>query len=388
MVQRAISGYLDQVKSGFPVLFITGPRQSGKTTLARSHFPEYSYCNLEDLDQRKLAEEDPRGFLEQYKERGVILDEAQRVPGIFSYLQGIVDQSGKMGKYVLTGSQNFLLMERVTQSLAGRVALINLLPFSCSELREGYPGRSADLDQQLYSGGYPPVYDRGLDPGVFHNSYIQTYIERDVRSIRSIGDISRFRHFVQLCAGRIGRLLNLAALGSELGIDAKTVRAWLSVLEASYVLFLLPPYHRNFNKRIVKHPKLYFHDTGLACTLLGLENAGQLRTHYLRGELFENHIIAELFKQRVNLGRAPGLFFWRDNTGNEVDLLLEHGGVLRAVEIKSSATINVSFFAGLDRFQEYASLPAASCHLVYGGDLDSMHREMSVLGWRSLEKIP
>ena len=284
----------------FPVVSLTGPRQSGKTTLVKALFPDYAYVNLENLDDRAAAVDDPKGFLRVYQKDGVIIDEAQKVPELFSYLQGIVDNSRAMGKYILTGSHNFLLLENITQSLAGRVGVMHLLPFGFDELTATVITDETVLDQVIFSGMYPPLHDRKITPPDFYPSYLQTYIERDVRAIKNIGNLNTFTRFLQLCAGRIGQLLNLSSLGTEVGVDAKTVRSWLSILEASFVIFFLSPYYKNYNKRVVKQPKLYFYDTGVVCSLLGLNASSQLSNFYLRGSLFENFVIAESLKYRIH----------------------------------------------------------------------------------------
>ena len=316
MVPRTLVGPIKSAVRSFPVLTVTGPRQSGKTTLLRATFPDYTYVNLEALDQRRLAEEDPRGLINRHIERGIVIDEAQRVPDVFSYVQTIVDEHDVLGKVILSGSQHFLLLEQVTQSLAGRAMILHLHPFSVVELPKTLVN---PVDSTLFSGMYPPLHDRRIEPAIFYPTYIQSYVERDVRSVRNVTDLSAFSRFLQLCAGRIGSLLNVSSLANELGLDHKTVRAWLSVLEASFVVFLLPPYHRNFNKRVVKQPKLYFYDTGLACSLLGLESENQLASHYLRGSIFENFVIAEYRKIITHTGRRPHIYFLRDSSGTEVD---------------------------------------------------------------------
>ena len=381
MYPRTLQPHLQEMAKVFPIIAVTGPRQSGKTTLSRAAFPNHNYINLETPDIRRAAIDDPRLFLKYYGRHGVIIDEAQKVPEIFSYLQEIVDEKKQMGEYILTGSHNFLLMENISQSLAGRVSIHHLLPFSINELPDACR-QSQKLDQLLYTGMYPAIYDRNISPENYYPSYLQTYLERDVRSLKNIADLHLFQRFLRLCAGRVGQLLNLSAIGNELGIDAKTVRSWLSVLEASFIVFFLSPYHRNYNKRIVKHPKLYFHDTGLACALLGLTDTQQIANHYLRGALFENFIIGEFLKQQLHHGRWPDIFFWRDNTGNEIDLLIEGGNQLTAVEIKSGTTINESFFKNLIKFQKYAGVGPENCCLVYGG-IDSLpRRHAQVHGWR------
>ena len=366
MIGRDITSKLKELAKGFPVLSLTGPRQSGKTTLVREVFPDYTYLNLENLDVMAAAEEDPRRFLEAYRETGAIIDEAQRSPELFSYLQGIIDESGLMGRYVLTGSQNFLLLEKIRQSLAGRTAILHLLPFSSAELKSA--GVYADdLDTVLHRGSYPPVFGRPVQPEDFYPSYIETYLERDLRTLKSVGDLSLFRKFLILCAGRTGQLLNMSALGNEVGVDHKTIQAWISVLEACFIVYLLRPYHRNWNKRVVKQPKLYFYDTGLLCSILGIKRQEDLAGYHLRGSIFENHVVSEQLKAQYNGGQRPAIYFWRDHSGHEIDLILERGPKIKAVEIKSGATLHPSFFDGLSWFCRQTGLPASQCALVYGG---------------------
>ncbi len=378
MIRRKAEPTLEQLKRGFPVVAITGPRQSGKTTLARSFFRDYEYLSLEEIDIRREAVEDPRGFLDRRK-GGFVLDEVQHAPELFSFLQGMVDREKEMGRVVLTGSQNFQMMERITQSLAGRVGLVELLPFSWSEL--GVAESRKSLDAVLFEGGYPPVHDRKLAPDLWYPRYIQTYVDRDVRSLRQVGDLLTFQKFIRLCAGRIGQLINFSSLANECGIDAKTAQAWLSVLETSYILFRLTPHHRNFNKRLVKQPKLYFTDTGLACSLLGIESADQIETHYLRGGLFENAVIVNCLKRRYNVGKPSNLFFWRDHLGREIDLIEAKGDKLHATEIKSGATINDSFFKNLEWFAETAGDAMGDAQVVYGGNRPSGKKDRSAVPW-------
>lgn len=380
MIPRQLSEKLTHLAKGSPVLCLTGPRQSGKTTLVKSVFSKYAYVSLENIDAMQAAKEDPRRFLAPHQNSGVIIDEAQRVPELFSYLQGIVDSSGQMGRYVLTGSQNFLLLEKITQSLAGRAAVLHLMPFSASELESaGLAG--ASLDEVLFKGAYPALFDRPVAPADFYPSYIETYLERDVRSMKNIGDLALFRKFVLLCAGRVGQLLNLTSLGNEVGVDHKTIRSWLSVLETSFLIFLLRPYHRNWNKRVVKQPKLYFYDTGLLCSLLGLRSAADLASHHLRGGMYENYVIAEHLKQQHHAGIRPSAYFWRDYSGHEVDLIIEKGQTIQAVEIKSGETLNPQFFDGLRWFCKQTGLSSADCTLVYGGSEKQGRAEGSVLPW-------
>jgi len=386
MISRILQTHINNMAKVFPVVAVTGPRQSGKTTLVKATFPDYDYVNLENLDDRSSAVEDPRLFLKYHGRQGVIIDEAQKVPELFSYLQQIADETEKMGNYIITGSQNFLLMEKVSQSLAGRVSINNLLPFSINEFSEETI-LNKDLDLILYTGMYPAIYDRKILPENYYPSYLQTYLERDVRSLKNIANLNLFQRFLQLCAGRTGQLLNLSNIGNELGIDGKTVRSWLSILEASFIIFLLPPYFNNFKKRIIKHPKLYFYDTGLVCSLLGLKSSEQLVNHYLRGALFENFVIGEYLKMKRHQGLNPNIYFWQDNSGNEVDMLIDDGGSLSAVEIKSGATNNQDFFRNLIKFQKFSGTTAENSYLVYGGERSMPRKNGQVLSWRDLSNL-
>ena len=313
-----------------------------------------------------MAQSDPKGFIRNLPRKSII-DETQYLPDLFSYIQTVVDRENVAGMYILSGSQNFLLMQNVTQSLAGRAAVLKLLPFSYQELKCAHraPGTP---DEAMFHGGYPRIYDKNIKPNEFFPHYIQTYIERDVRLLRNIPDLSLFIRFIKLCAGRIGSLINISSLANECGITTTTAQAWLSVLETSYVVFLLKPYYKNYNKRLTKSPKLFFSDTGLACSLLSIENTTQLNTHYLRGALFENWVIAEYLKKSYNMVKDPSLFFWRDSNGNEIDLIIEKGDELDAIEIKSNDTMNFSHFKGLDYWQKLTGASSTKCHLVYTGE--------------------
>lgn len=381
MIHRVALGKLKELARGFPIVAVIGPRQSGKTTLVQEAFKRHAYLSLEDLDVRDEAREDARGFLRR-RQGDFILDEVQHVPELFNYLQTYVDQKKRMGGVVLTGSQNFLLMERISQSLAGRVGLLPLLPFSWPEIKT-VTGKDKPLDEVLFTGSYPPIFDRGVSPVDWYPRYAQTYIDRDVRLIRNIGDLSRFQRFVRLCAGRIGQLLNFSNLAADCGIDTKTAQSWISVLEASYIVFLLRPHFRNFRKRLVKQPKLYFVDTGVACALLGIESSDQLSTHYLRGGLLENWVILERLKKRFNAGLNSNLYFWRDNTGHEIDLLEETGQTLHAWEIKAGETVQSDWVKGLNWFQNLSG-PDTKLTLVYGGDRSSSRMGIPVRSWRKL----
>jgi len=311
IVRRRASEALARFQSGFPVIGITGPRQAGKTTLARIAFPDKPYITLEDPDHLDYARSDPRRFLDQFSD-GAILDEVQRCPELFSYLQGIVDQHQVMGEFILTGSQQFGFRQQVAQSLAGRIAMLHLLPFSSLELRQhGFVEQG--LDEEMFRGFYPPVYDRPVLPADWYASYVQTYVERDVQQLIRVKDVNSFRLLLKLCAGRVGQLLNLSSIGNDAGVSHNSIKEWLSVLEASYITFRLSPHHQNFSKRLIKSPKLYFYDTGLLCWLLGIRSAEQLATHAMRGAIFENYVIAELAKQYYSSGEVPPFYFWLAN---------------------------------------------------------------------------
>lgn len=381
-IPRNAESKLKHFANGYPALVVTGPRQSGKSTLVRHAFPEHSYISLEDLDQREFAETDPRGFLNQFTE-GVILDEAQRCPALFSYIQTRVDEKRQPGEFILTGSQQFGLLSGIRQSLAGRAALMTLLPMTYDELqRAGKVGK--DLDTTLFDGSYPPIFDRGLEPHPWYGNYVRTYLERDVRQLIKVQDLSTFQRFLRLCAGRTGQLLNLSALANDCGITHNTAKAWISVLEASYLVHLLPPHHQNFNKRLVKTPKLYFLDTGLATWLLGIQNSTQLSTHVQRGALFESWVISELLKARYNVGENSNLYFWRDRAGHEVDLLIDHGTHLSPLEIKSGQTTNTDYFKGLAFWIDLAGDHTKKAWLVYGGDSRQRRSDVTVLPWHEI----
>ena len=383
MVKREIESLVLRLAKGYPALAITGPRQAGKTTLARSAFPDRPYVSLENPDTRELATEDPRGFLKKYED-GAILDEAQNCPALFSYLQEVLDSSRQTARFILTGSQQFGLVQGITQSLAGRIGMVQLLPFSC---HEAYRGTPPGLDEALWRGAYPPVHDRELDPSLWYANYIQTYVERDVRKLVNVQDLTSFQRFVRLCAGRVGQLLNLSQLGAEAGITHNTAKAWLSILEASYIVFQLQPHHRNFNKRLIKTPKLYFYDTGLAVWLLSIREVQQLDTHPQRGALFENWVISEALKTRFNRGLPSNLYFWRDRAGHEVDLLLENPTELIPVEIKSGQTVNSDFFTGLEDWLTLAQPSQPRAWLVYGGSENHQRKNTRVLSWRNLPAL-
>ena len=380
MIPRTAERVIRSLLKGFPVLTITGPRQSGKTTLARAVFPERPYASLEDPDVRLAARDDPRSFLERFRD-GAVLDEVQRSPDLLSYLQSHVDAGKQMGRFILTGSQQFGLLSSVSQSLAGRTAFIELLPFSLDELAKA-DRLPADTDTALLTGCYPPLYDRDLAPSAWFGAYVTAYVERDVRQMLKIQDLETFQRFVRLCAGRTGQLLNLSSLATESGITHNTAKAWVSVLEASYLVFLLRPHHANFNKRLVKTPKLYFFDTGLLSWLLGIRTAEQLATHPLRGSIFETMVVSELAKSRLHRGERPNLFFWRDSSGNEVDVVAEQGNALIPVEIKSGKTVTGEAFASLEKWRVLAGKACRKPTLIHGGAERYQRNGVSVIGWR------
>jgi predicted AAA+ superfamily ATPase len=385
MIPRDVAPLAAELARQYPVLTLTGPRQSGKTTLCRSLFPDKPYVTLEDPDMRHFANEDPRGFLKSIK-GGAIVDEIQRAPQIPSYLQAMVDADPVPGRFILTGSQQFELMLQVSQSLAGRTAVLRLLPFSLAEVARLHPVPS--LAQTLLTGFYPRIHDRGLDPSRALGDYFATYVERDLRQLAAVHDLQRFERFVRLCAGRVGQLVNLTSLGNDAGISHVTARAWLDLLQTSYIVHVLPPWFTNTSKRLVKSPKLYFYDVGLACWLLGLRSADQVARDPLFGSLFENLVIMEALKNRFNQGESAEMYFLRDATGNEVDLLIPSGRQLRAVEIKAGATVNTDYFRGLRGFAAAFPNVLEGGSVVYGGDIDQARSDWPVIGWRRLQYPP
>lgn len=382
MIDRTLKEKLLHFARLYPVVTLTGPRQSGKSTLLKHTFPDYNYVSLEDIDMRNFAQEDPRGFIATYP-RHTIIDEAQRVPSLFSYIQTHVDNTDECGTYLLAGSHNFLLMESVNQSLAGRTAVLKLLPFSHQEMAAG-KCLSQDIDLEIFTGGYPRLFDKGIAPQEYYPHYIQTYVERDVRTLKNISDLDKFVRFVKLCAGRIGQLLNLASLANEVGVSVPTANSWLSILSASYICYLLRPDWNNFSKRLVKTPKLYFHDTGLACSLLGITDSSQVNTHFLRGGLFENMVINEFQKRNWNNAVEGDLRFWRNSQGDEIDLLDYAGNLPRAYEIKSGKTVSSDFFKGLLKWSKLTDTPTDHLNVIYGGDSDMNTSNGKVIGWETI----
>jgi predicted AAA+ superfamily ATPase len=383
MIERDLTTKLRAVARAFPAVTVTGPRQSGKSTLCRAVFPHHAYANLEPLDVRLFAQEDPRAFLAQFP-HGAILDEVQRCPQLPSFLQVLIDQDPAPGKWILTGSHNLNLLESVSQSLAGRTAVLHLLPLSHGEiLRFHQP--SLTLDETLFTGGYPRIFDRKLDPSDWLGAYVATYLERDVRNILKIGDLATFQRFVELCAGRTAQLLNLSALGGDCGISQPTAKAWISVLEASFILFRLPAFSRNPAKRLVKMPKLHFYDTGLVCWLLGIRTPEQLRNHPLRGSIFETWVASEIIKSRIHHNVTGGLFHYRDRHGCEVDLICSAGESLVTVEAKSGATVAEDMLASLRKVHAEIHSPGTSHPwLVYGGDIRQKRSDVTVLPWHTI----
>lgn len=368
MIERRILKKIKSQMKNFPVITLTGTRQCGKSTLLREALPEFEYVSLEDPDIRRIAVEDGRGFIDSLK-HPVIIDEAQYAPRLFSYIQTFVDKSGKMGQIILSGSHNFLLMESISQSLAGRAAVLRLAPFSIEELGKAEELPS-DVDQLMYLGQYPRIYDKHIDPADYFPSLIQTYIERDVRLIRNIPDSDLFRRFLYLTASRSAQVVNITELSASLGISQPTVRAWLSILKESYIIFSLPPYFKNLNKRLVKSGKLYFYDTGLLCYLLGIDNPENLKRSEMRGAVFETLMISEYMKSRIFEGAEPRGFFIRDTNQKEIDLLTEDGGIRSAYEIKASSEMNMKYLSNMKRMAELLDISPEYCNCIYAGDRD------------------
>jgi len=388
VIDRHLTPTLLRVAQGFPVVTVTGPRQSGKTTLVRQVFGDKPYVSLEDPSELAFAQEDPRGFVSRFRS-GAVFDEAQRWPPLFSYLQGMVDAERMPGRFVLTGSQQFGLLAGVSQSLAGRAVVLALLPLSLGEWPQA---GAAGLDALMTVGGYPALHAQsGLLPHDWFASYVATYLERDVRQVLKVQDLGSFQRFVRLCAGRVGQLLNLTALANEAGVAHSTARNWMTVLESSHLVHLLPPYHRNFGKRLVKMPKLYFIDTGLACWLLGVRSPEVLALHPQRGALFENWVVSEFLKARLNQGQPADLFFWRDNNGVEADLLFEvatpKGTLLQTVEIKSGQTVTPDTIRAGRRSAAFAGEEALEPWLVHGGEEQYQRSGVNVISWRGVPAV-
>ena len=384
MIKRSITKKILEYYKQYPIISLIGPRQSGKTTLVKNIFPKKPYVNLEDLENREFALNDPKGFLSQY-ENGAIIDEVQRVPELMSYLQVAADEKKKNGLFILTGSQNFLLMESIGQSLAGRTAIFNLLPFSLSELfLAKVKFNKTKIDDLLFNGFYPKLFNQKVDAAGYYANYIQTYVERDARLIKNISNLSAFKRFLNLCAARTGQLLNISSLAEDCGINQKTAKSWLSILEASFIIYLLRPHYKNYGKRVIKMPKIYFYDTGLLCSLLGLTDKKQLKNHYLRGGIFESFVISEFVKYKYNQGAAPNVYFWRNKAGNETDLLIEVPNKIIPIEIKSGQTITDNYFKGLKYYNNLSRGSGKDSYVIYGGNLKQQRSEGNVFGWKYL----
>ncbi len=374
MIEREISPYLKKLIKKYPVITITGPRQSGKTYLAKNTLINYQYVNLEDLEIRSFAKNDPKGFFKKYPGK-LIIDEIQRVPELTSYIQVVTDEKNQSGQFVLTGSQNFQIMDTLSQSLAGRTANLTLLPFSFNEIEKKYKKKDF-IDKLIFTGFYPRIYDKRLNPTEMLSSYVASYVERDLKQLSAIKNLDLFQRFMVLCAGRVGQLLNLNNISNDLGVSSNTLKEWLSLLRASYIIFLLQPFHPNINKRLVKSPKLYFYDVGLVCYLLGIDNEKQLKTHPLRGQLFENLIVIEVLKHRYNNGLNNNLSFYRDSNSNEIDLIYQTADRFTAIEIKSTNTIRFDKEYGRDIFKNIENIKSIMKNkvknkvIIYSGDND------------------
>lgn len=384
MIQRDASSKIKQLAKKFPAVGLLGPRQSGKTTLAKELFPKKPYVSFENQDNILLVTKDPRAFLDQYK-TGAIFDEIQRVPQLLSYLQGVIDdQPKKVGLFIITGSQNLLLLESVSQTLAGRIAFIHLLPFSYSELASSKYGTQS-LNKLILNGGYPRLYDRKIKPVDFYPNYLLTYVERDVRQIKNITNLAMFQRFLKVCASRVGQEVNYTSIANDTGVDQKTVLSWFGILEASFIAFRLQPFYNNLGKRLTQMPKLYFYDTGLCCSLLELETESHVNTHPLRGALFENLIILELLKTRFNNGQRSNLFYWRDRTGNEIDVLLDQSSQVVPIEIKTAATFTNDYIKGINYWRKI-NPNTKNAFVVFTGKTASLDK-ISILNWKEIASI-
>lgn len=383
MIRRNATAKILEMADKFPVLVFTGPRQSGKTILSQLIFPEYRYVSLENPDNLEFAQNDPNGFLKIY-DKYVIIDEAQNAPQLFSYIQQIVDESGVSGHYILSGSQNYLMLEKITQSLAGRVYLMELLPLCFSE---SDTVKKQDAYTSIIYGGYPRIYDKHINPSDFYPSYIQTYIERDVRTMLHVQDLSLFRKFIDLCAIHSGQIFNANSISKAIGVDLKTVQRWLSILETSYIAFTLKPWHKNFSKRIVKSPKLYFYDTGLLSYLLGIEDPEELLTSVYKGSLFENYALVEIMKNHKNNGLNRNYYFWRDSNGNEIDLIIERGLKIQCVEMKASATVKSEFLKSLHYLDGLDPTLQIKHYLINTQDESQQRTNETIVSWKNIEVI-
>jgi len=377
MLKRKIIPKANYLLEKFPVISVTGPRQSGKTTLIRNYFPDYTYYNLEMPDFREWATSDPKEFLNTIGEK-VILDEIQRVPDLFSYIQVFSDERNTTGQYILSGSQNFLLMQNISQSLAGRVAILKLLPFSLAEIKESTI--KYEIEKLIFNGLYPRIYDKNIAPQDYYPNYLQTYIERDVQLLRNIVNQNNFIQFVRLCAGRAGQIINHASLANDAGISVSTVKEWLSILEASYIVYFLYPHPKNYNKRLIKMPKMYFYDTGLLCYLLKIKTYNDLQYHFAKGAIYENFVINDILKQIYNRCEVPAAYFWRDKNGHEIDLILELNNKIYPIEIKAAKTMSTDYFKNLTYYNKISGNPAEYSYVFYAGDNKFKMAEGNLIG--------
>lgn len=381
MIQRKAQEKLIQLSQSFKIVAVIGPRQSGKTTLVKATFPYKTYVSLENLDNRAFAEEDPRGFLETYQ-KGAIFDEIQRVPKLFSYLQEILDNSTEKGLFILTGSNNFLLQENISQTLAGRLGYLSLLPFSYEELNID----DKTDNQWMFDGFYPPVYDQEISPTDWYSNYIKTYLERDVRQIKNINNLLVFDKFLRILAGRTGQELNMTAIGNEVGVSTKTIQSWIGILVSSFIIYLLRPYYNNYKKTIVKRPKIYFYDTGVVCSLLRIQNNEQLENYPLRGAIFETMVISETIKAYTNKGIEPPLYYWRDKTGHEVDLIIDDFDDKKAIEIKSGKTILSEWFKKLNYWKKLTSIEKS--YIIYAGNQEQNRSNLTkITNWKKIKSV-
>lgn len=381
MIARTLENKLKLLYTKFPVISVTGPRQSGKTTLIKEVFKNLPYVSLENPDDRAFALEDPRGFLNNYP-KGAIFDEVQRVPQLFSYIQGLVDADPSI-KFIISGSQNFLLSEQISQSLAGRVGILKLLPFSMFELKAAN-SLSENFEDVAYKGFYPRIFDQNIDPEDFYPNYLQTYVERDVRQLSQVGNLNTFTTFLKLCAGRAGQLLNMSELSNEAGVSVNTIKSWVNILETSYIVFRLYSHHKNYNKRLTKMPKLYFYDTGLLSYLLGIKKSSQIKIHFAKGAIFENLVIGELMKRHLHIGKEPNLYFWRDNKGKEIDLIIDDGEFITPIEIKSGSTKRSDYFNGLDYWNKISENDPVKSFVIYGGQENQLRNNGKLISWKSM----
>ncbi len=383
MIKRHLADKIKQLAGKYPVISISGPRQSGKTTLIKNLFPKFKYISLEDIKMRELAQNDPKGFLKNYP-TNTIFDEAQRVPELFSYIQSIIKSSSK-SKFIISSSQSLSLTKKVVQSLEGKVAFFKLLPFTFNELEDSKL-KFTDFESYIYSGFYPRIYDKKIHPKEFYENYLQTYVERDVRLIKNISNLDDFMRFLKLCAANLGQLLNYTSLANDCGVSVNTAKTWISILESSYITFTLEPYPMSFNKRVVKMPKLYFYDTGLASSLLGIENKYQVSTHYSKGLLFENLIISDLIKTRNNSAKNSNIFFWRDSKGNEINCLIKKENELIPVDIKSGQTISDYYFNNLNYWKKIAK-DSPDSTVIYAGDKSLETSKGYLMSWKDINKL-